>query len=1104
MPLRFLFGPVSTSFANQNLHGPRQAGNCLAFNAEGDADLAIRPGDTWDAVQARFPAGWQPDVLALWLPYTTVPACLWSAPLVRVGLATDWHLLWHAYRRHLPACDLVFTDTLGAERLRQAGLSTARAGNLSGCERAFLETAWPDGPRDIDILLVGNLNPAVQRERLPWVSRLARLGRRWRVAIRAGVFGDSYRKLLARTRIVFQHSARHKCGCRAFEAAAAGALIFQEQDNRDLPAYFRDRQECVYYHPDQLEALLDYYLEHEDERRALAEAARARVRLCTFEAGWQALAEQIEQDWPALQARARSRPEPNGEAQLTARCLQALRSRNYEDRRLLADLEKGLAASATAAGHNALGALLGRHAQGKSHAAAAAEVAVEHFRKALAGQPSYVLAGLNLAEALDAAGQKLAAIEAARRTLETLHRDLSLPEANLEGLYFGRAFDFFQVEWERAAWSHAGHPAEEAKAKRALLGWRLYTLLGHWTGEPGYFYEAALLRPDLPASRVALGGALARASRPLEALPHLRQALAELPLDRPAARVLFQVLGTLGDSAGRRQFAEEQGLLCQALPALVPAESWFILPKPPSQEEAVPPGAPQDQPPAASEKPPDTAVPPAAAASAPAAELGTLEPVAPVRQGKSLVMIVRNEEHNLPDCLRSVQDIFDDLVVVDTGSQDRTRAVAESFGARVFDFPWIDSFSAARNECLRHARGKWAMWLDADDRVDADNRPRLIELLAGLGDEIDAYAVKVRSVLDAKRTAFRLLDQVRLFRILPEIRWDYRIHEQILGAVNRLGGVVRWTRVIIDHVGYQDAGQRRGKLERNLRLLEMDRVDRPQDGFTLFNLGWTLLDLGKTAEALTHLQGALQHTSATSSTLRKLYHLLVVAQRQLKQPEQALATCREGLQRFADDAEILCEQGLLLRDRGDLDGAEDSWLRLLDLAPGQFFASEEVGLRGFRTRQLLAEVYRKQQRWVEAEVQWRAALKEQAAFEPAWLGLSELYLRQERWPDLDYLLEQLEPQGAAPARLGWLRARGQAQRKEWAAARRTLAQVIPLDPEALGPRVLLSQVLLQEGRDWAAAEQACQAVLELDPGHGETRHNLELLRRRLGRQALAG
>src|SRR5262249_33054178 len=161
----------------------------------------------------------------------------------------------------------------------------------------------------------------------------------------------------------------------------------------------------------------------------------------------------------------------------------------------------------------------------------------------------------------------------------------------------------------------------------------------------------------------------------------------------------------------------------------------------------------------------------------------------------------------------------------------------------------------------------------------------------------------------------------------------------------------------------------------------------------------------------------------------------------------------------------------------------------------------EVGLRGFRTRQLLAEIYRAQERHTEAEVQWRAALAERPDFEPTWMGLAELYLRGERWSDLEYFLQKLEDQGTNPAKLGWLRARGHIQRQEYAVARRTLVVVIDRDPGALGPRVLFSQVLLQEGRDWVAAERALRDVLTLAPHHAETQHNLRVLLRRLGRDS---
>src|SRR5438132_803174 len=128
---RYLFGPVSPEFADQHLRSHREAGDCLAFGPGGDVNLVVHANDTWEDLQARLPAGWTPDFVALRLAaYLPIPRGLWSAPVPLVGLAGDWHLLWHAYRRLLSRCERVLTDAAGVQAFTQQGLSHVRQAYL--------------------------------------------------------------------------------------------------------------------------------------------------------------------------------------------------------------------------------------------------------------------------------------------------------------------------------------------------------------------------------------------------------------------------------------------------------------------------------------------------------------------------------------------------------------------------------------------------------------------------------------------------------------------------------------------------------------------------------------------------------------------------------------------------------------------------------------------------------------------------------------------------------------------------------------------------------------------------------------------------------------
>ncbi|HLJ96642.1 MAG TPA: glycosyltransferase, partial [Gemmataceae bacterium] len=463
-----------------------------------------------------------------------------------------------------------------------------------------------------------------------------------------------------------------------------------------------------------------------------------------------------------------------------------------------------------------------------------------------------------------------------------------------------------------------------------------------------------------------------------------------------------------------------------------------------------------------------------------------------MHQRISLCMIAKNEEANLPTCLTSVKDLVHDMTIVDTGSTDRTKDVASQLGARVIDFAWVDSFAAARNESIRWATGDWILWLDGDEHFDADNRDKLRILFTKLKPELAAYVIKQRSAPEHAGNSATLVDQVRLFRNRPEIRWRYRVHEQILPALREAGHAIRFTEICLEHTGYQDAALLVRKTERNLRLLHLQEAEDPDDPFILFNLGWVYQDTGQAAKAIPYLRRSLALSQPGDSIVRKLYTLLAQAFRTSGQAREALAACRAGRAHCPDDPELLFQEAQLLREQGQPASAEACLRQLLTLRPSNHFASLDAGVQGVKARNLLAWVSWEQGRAAEAEAAWRTVLAEQPRFLPAWQGLADVFLAQARWPELEQATSHLHVDGRLLADATVLRARAHLARKEFDAAQTLLEEAIRQDPRAVGPRVFLSHVLLQR-QDLPAAEPVLRAILDLDPRQAEAWRNLAVL-----------
>jgi GT2 family glycosyltransferase/tetratricopeptide (TPR) repeat protein len=494
---------------------------------------------------------------------------------------------------------------------------------------------------------------------------------------------------------------------------------------------------------------------------------------------------------------------------------------------------------------------------------------------------------------------------------------------------------------------------------------------------------------------------------------------------------------------------------------------------------------------------PDTAGQVAAAAPAPRPRYalrlsddgGLLLVRSPVKL--SLCMIVRDNEPTIRACLESIRPWVDEMVIVDTGSRDRTPEICRELGARVFHAPWPDSFSAARNESLRHARGEWIFWMDSDDTISTACGRGLKSLADGPHDErVLGYVMQVHCPgagceghLDTT-----VVDHVKLFRNRADLRFEFRIHEQIIPAIRRAGGEVAWTDLYVVHSGADHTPEgRQRKLVRDLRLLELDLAERPEHPFVLFNLGMTYADAGQHDEAVAHLRRSLAAADPGESQVRKAYALLVGSLTHLQRHDEALDVCRQARSQFADDRELLFREGLLAHELGRLEEAERAYQAVLSTREARHFMSLHQGIAGFKTHHNLALVYTDQGVLDRAEEQWRSALAEAPDYADGWRGLGDCLFRQEKRDELRQVIAQLcaDPRLRAVGLV--LTGRLAASEGEPAAAERAYREAADTgDAQALRA---LSQFLFETGRP-TAAEAALRALVEHEPEDPSAHHNL--------------
>ncbi|WP_207658049.1 tetratricopeptide repeat-containing glycosyltransferase family 2 protein [Ruminiclostridium sufflavum] len=172
-------------------------------------------------------------------------------------------------------------------------------------------------------------------------------------------------------------------------------------------------------------------------------------------------------------------------------------------------------------------------------------------------------------------------------------------------------------------------------------------------------------------------------------------------------------------------------------------------------------------------------------------------------------MIVKNEEEVIERCLSSVSDLVDEIIILDTGSADKTKAIISKFTDNIYDFQWIDDFAAARNSAFDKATMDYILWLDADDVMDDINRNRFSALKESLETDVDSVTMEYQLSFDEYGNVIFSLRRNRLVKRANKFRWIGPVHEYL-----EVGGKIYNSDVSIAHKSLHHDS------DRNLRIYE--------------------------------------------------------------------------------------------------------------------------------------------------------------------------------------------------------------------------------------------------------------------------------------------
>jgi tetratricopeptide (TPR) repeat protein len=402
-------------------------------------------------------------------------------------------------------------------------------------------------------------------------------------------------------------------------------------------------------------------------------------------------------------------------------------------------------------------------------------------------------------------------------------------------------------------------------------------------------------------------------------------------------------------------------------------------------------------------------------------ELRMLKNILENKATVSACMIVKNEEEMLPACLDSIRSWVDEIIIVDTGSTDRTVEIARSYGAKLYFQEWEGDFSKPRNLSLSKATCDWIFVIDADEEFVGDTLPKLRQALNQ--DKYRIISIDVHNLNLETGIVSSFLPSNRFFKRDAEFYYDGIVHNQLIYEKNEL--ILR-ADVVLKHYGYDFSREKMAsKLARSRELLEKQLKERPDDPFVHFNYAQILRSFSLDPDEqlcnliMKHACRAAELSDTdpggTLHTHLQALHQQITTFIQLKKYQQAIEVSRRALELKPDFLDALYSMAEAYARIPDYANGEKYFLEYLEeqekystvddkLAMIQLFAFGR-----HRAYYWLGLINQYCKRPEKAEEYFLKTLDEQEPFADTYLGLINIYLdRQDLKRANTYIDKELE------------------------------------------------------------------------------------------------